>query len=262
MRASLEAHVQQRPEAFGQTRSRWSLTLLRETVTALSGLSVSGVWRVLRRLDIRYKRGREYVHSPDPEYAAKMARVAVLVAEARESNGRIVVVFEDELTFYRRPSVNRAYARVGAQQAKVNQGHGPNSKSRLASFLNCVTGECFTWQRSAFTKATLKRFYKALAARYPDADVIYVIQDNWPVHFLPDIVEAAAKVGVELVRLPTYAPWTNPVEKIWLNLKRELLHHHPFPDNWPGLKHAVNDWLSRLDQPSPELLRSVGLLPC
>lgn len=262
MRATLERHVHQLPEAFGQSGSRWTLASLRAAVVELRHVSVPAVWSVLRRLGIHYKRGREYLHSPDPEYAAKMARVTRLLAEARASEGRIVVLFEDELTFYRRPSVNRAYAPVGTAQAKVDLGYGPNRKSRLAGSLNSVTGQFFAWQRSSFSKSTLKRYYKALAAQYPDAEVIYVIQDNWPVHFLPDIVKEARQVRIVLVPLPTYAPWTNPVEKVWLRLKRELIHHHPYHDDWPALKAAVDRWLTSFVQPSSQLLHSVGLLPC
>jgi hypothetical protein len=47
-------------------------------------------------------------------------------------------------------------------------------------------------------------------------------QDNWPIHFESQVVEAAAKAGVEMVRLPTHAPWLNPIEKLWRKLKQEL----------------------------------------
>ena len=53
-------------------------------------------------------------------------------------------------------------------------------------------------------------FYQVIRHHYSKAQVIYLIQDNWPIHFYPQVEQAAAEAGVEMVRLPTYAPWLNP----------------------------------------------------
>ena len=73
---------------------------------------------------------------------------------------------------------------------------------------------------------------------------LYVILDNWPVHYHPDVLvalepqeaswprrlsaswptaptaQARARWGdlqlpIQLVSLPTYASWENPIEKLW-----------------------------------------------
>lgn len=204
-------------------------------MAGLRPLSLSGVWKVLWRLGIRYKRGREHLHSPDPAYHRKLATIAALRAEARQSDGRIVLLYQDEMTYYRRLSVQRAYARRGHDQARVELGHSRNHKRRLCGSLDVDSGRFFARQRASFGKHALIRYYQALAAEYPHAQSIDLVQDNWPVHFLPDVVLAARRSRIELIPLPTYAPWTNPVEKVWLRLKREVLHRHPFGDDWTAL---------------------------
>lgn len=261
MRQQVERKLQQAPVVDGQVRSRWTLAWLRQAVPELKGLSLPGVCKILHRLGLRYKRGREHLHSPDPEYTSKLKRVQQLEADVRQSGGRLVLMYADELTYYRRPSLNRDYARCGHTQALVELGHSSNCKRRACAALDIRLGCCFTWQGSKIGKQELIRFFQQLAARYPDAEVIYVVLDNWPVHFLPEVVEAARQCRIELVRLPTYAPWTNPVEKVWLRLKREVLHHHRFADDWAGLVDRVQRWLTALDQPSTDLLHSVGLFP-
>lgn len=72
---------------------------------------------------------------------------------------------------------------------------------------------------------------------------------------------AGRPLPIQLLFLPTYAPWTNPVEKLWRWLEQEVLHLHPFGDDWEGLKAAVAAFLERFRGPSPELLRYVGLSP-
>ena len=66
---------------------------------------------------------------------------------------------------------------------------------------------------------------------------------------------------INLVFLPTYAPWLNPIEKVWRKLKQEILHLHRYSSRRPDLQKRVQEWLDQYDQPSPELLHYVGLSP-
>jgi transposase len=59
--------------------------------------------------------------------------------------------------------------------------------------------------------------------------------------------------------LPTYAPWTNPIEKVWRKLYADLLHLHRRVTDWEALQHDVQAWLDQWQQPSPDLLRYTGL---
>jgi len=249
------------PRLFGLACSRWCLEAVRQTVSGLNDYTLVGVWKLLRRGGLRYKRGRVHVHSPDPDYDTKLAYIAAARAQVEQQPERMALVYLDELTYYRRPSLAQAYAQVGAHAALVETGYHSNSHRRIAAALDVQTGSLFAWQRSAFTADTFLRFLKALAATYAHTQRVFVVLDNWPLHFVPLISLALQPTNLMLLRLPTYAPWTNPVEKVWLRLKRELLHHHPFGDDWLALQAAVQAWLDRWIAPSPDLLRSVGLSP-
>jgi hypothetical protein len=227
----------------------------------MAGLSLGGVHGLLRRLGVHYRRGRRYVHSPDPAYDAKMAAIAAALAEARAEPGRVAFLYQDELTFYRRPTAAFAYEAVGADGPRADQGHGSNSKRRVAACLDALTGRLIAWQRSRTGRDVLARFFREVAAAYPAAETVYIALDNWPVHFHPEVITALAGTKVRLLRLPTYAPWTNPVEKVWRRLYEEVLHHHEFRDDWDRLKELVTTWLARWADTSPELLRYVGLNP-
>lgn len=91
--------MQQSPECFGLARSRWSLDGLRLAVPWLGPLSLPGVWQLLVRFDIVYKRGRRYVHSPDPDYPTKAARLRSVWQEVQADPTRFVLLYEDELTY-------------------------------------------------------------------------------------------------------------------------------------------------------------------
>jgi hypothetical protein len=210
---------------------------------------------------VRYKRGREYVHSPDPDYQLKLASIQAAQQHARAQPHQVVLLYQDELTYYRRPSVARAYAVCASKDPKADMGYGTNKKRRISGSLNWLTGQFHAQQLQRFGVTQLKRYYLDLQAAYPQAQTIYLVQDNWPVHRHPDVLATLAQTRITVLWLPTYAPWTNPVEKVWWQLKQDLLHLHPFRDNWTGLQSAVQTWLDRWDAPSPTLLHRVGLAP-
>ena len=76
--AQLKALLHQSPRSFGKPTSVWTLPLAAE-VSFAQGLTkerVSGetVRATLIRLDVRWKRAKEWITSPDPQYARKKGR--------------------------------------------------------------------------------------------------------------------------------------------------------------------------------------------
>lgn len=255
--------VGQPPAQFGLSASyqtRWCLRSVGEAVDWLHGCSLATVSTTLRACGIRFRRGRRHVHSPDPEYTTKLARIQTITWYSRQDPARIIRLYEDELTYDRRPSVAPDYTVVATQpQPLAEQGWGSNTARRIAGCLDAATGQLFAWQRAHFDRGTLRRFLGEVEAAYPQADQIFVLLDNWPVHFHPDLLEALRGSKLTLVRLPTYAPWTNPIEKVWRKLYAEVLHLHRRVNDWERLQHEVQAWLDQWRQPSPELLRYTGL---
>ena len=262
--ADLAAVVHQAPAAFGLASSyqtRWWLAGLRRVVPWLAQRCLATVCRTLRRYGLRYRRGRRHVHSPDPEYAAKVARLQTITWYTRQDPPRNVRLYQDELTYYRRPTVAHDYAVVAVcKQPLARQGLHGNTARRIAGCLDAATGQLQSWQRAHFDHQTLQRFYAADEAAYPHAAQLFLIQDNWPVHQQAELLAALRGSKFTLVPLPTYAPWLNPIEKVWRKLYAEVLHLHPWAQDWPTLQARVQTWLDRWAEPSRDLLRYCGLL--
>lgn len=201
------------------------------------------------------------MHSPDWEYPAKVQRIATITWYSRMQPEQIVRLYEDELTYYRRPTVAQGYASAGSALPRADQGFGRNTTRRIATCLDTQTGRLIAWQRAQFDRQTLLRFYQAVEQSYPQAEQIFLIQDNWPVHWHPDLLCGLRGSKLTLVALPTYAPWLNPVEKVWRQLYAEVLHLHPWVNAWEEEQAAVQAWLDQWAAGSPALLRSVGLCP-
>jgi len=243
----------------GFERSRWWLEGIGQSITWLANATRGQILHLLHRLGLSYKRGRTYLHSPDPDYDLKLAYVQKAYEMAQNKPNEVVLLYQDELTYYRRPSVARAYVPKSSDYPRAVQGLGSNKKRRVCGTLNAVTGQFVAWQRARFDRHNLLNYYLAVEQMYPDAKTIFMVQDNWSVHFHPKILQGLSQTKITLLRLPTYAPWTNPIEKVWLKLKQELLHLHRFVDDWQALQEAVENWLQRCDDNPTSLLHFVGL---
>ena len=247
------------PRCWGVPRSRWRLADLRTVVPALAGYSLSGLSRLCHRLGLSRQRGRLHLHSPDPAYAAKAAHVQRAIALARTYSARCTLCFGDEMSIYRQPTLTSCWAPVGTEPP-ARLAHAANTRHRLCGALDAVTGQVTVLRSSRTTVPVLCRFLRTLRAAYPDRHLI-LVWDNWPIHRHPTVLAQAAAVGIHLLWLPTYAPWLNPIEKLWRLLKADVLHHHRLAADWPGLLTSITAFLAPFADESPALLRAVGLLP-
>jgi len=71
----LRALLHQSPRTFGKPTSVWTLELVAEVACAegitAARVSDETIRQAMRRLDVRWKRAKEWITSPDPEYARK-----------------------------------------------------------------------------------------------------------------------------------------------------------------------------------------------
>lgn len=169
------------------------------------------------------------------------------------------MVYQDECSFYRQPTQGWLWAHLGRQQPKLRWSHKANTLVRVVGALDPCTGQLHHHMASAIRVPVFSRFLLRLGKAYPQARRIYVVLDNWPVHFHPAVLRALqADPRIELVPLPTYAPWLNAIEKVWRLLRQRLTHAHPYGDDFTLFKARIAELLTSLDAESG-LLRYVGL---
>lgn len=225
----------------------------------LEGISEVGIYKVLKRLGFSRKKALYFIHSPDPNYRAKWQRILAAYAEAVADPQRVVLLFEDELTYLRRAVIEPTWQVKGQAQ---RHGHktGNNTQARIGAVLNALTGQVHFLQRSKVGKEELAKLYALVRQAYPQAERIYLVQDNWPVHLSPTVLTAAQRHGLTLLFLPTYASWLNPIEKLWRWLRQDVLHSHRLSHAFKDLRLQVAEFLNQFASSSPQLLYYVGLL--
>jgi putative transposase len=255
----LVATVRQAPETRGVDRARWRLGDLRDTLAWLRSYTLSGVSRALKRLKVSRQRGRLRLHSPDLAYDHKLRWVdrarSLAVVPAR----RLTFLYGAEMSFYRQPTLAPAFAPRKASPLAALAA-GANTVYRVCGALDALTGQLTYVAHSKIGVINLQRFLRKLRRTYPDQALV-LAWDNWPIHQHEAVLQTASDLEVHLLWLPTYAPWTNPIEKVWRKLRQELLHHHRHAERWPELRQRVRAWLDQFARPAPDLLRYCGLGP-
>jgi hypothetical protein len=203
----------------------------------------------------------------------------------------------DESTYSLHPTNADSWSPAG-KQPTARRGACDRERGRLLAAMDAETGRLFYRQQESFDREDLQDLYREMgepcdegrpAEECPAEERLWVVQDNAPFHFHPDVLnllepqvwprthpdfeysrpptwpdpkEAARSNGdlsVQLVPLPTCASWPGPIERLWRWLKQEVLHLHSYAGEWSRLRHGVCNFLDRFTDGSTALLEYTGL---
>jgi len=247
----------------GPPPSRWTLVTIRATFASIHEYTLSGVWRWLRdRVGVRLRSATVPQYSPDPQYEWKVRRLKRYLRQAARDPEHVVLVFLDEMGYSVWPEAAVDWCEPAPAEPPLadrqKSGHG---LGRVAGALNAWTGSVTYVDGYIVGRAKVIELYRRLVQTYPQAQKIYVVQDNWSIHGHPEVLEAIQTYPqIQPVWLPTYAPWLNPIEKLWRWLRQDILKLHRFAGDPKGLRQRVNGFLDQFVAGSYALLRYVGLL--
>jgi transposase len=243
--------------ASGPAPSRWTLRTIRAAVDWLTDYTLSGVGRVLQTCGLGLHTSCARLFSPDPDYKKKVRWLHRCLRDAARHPDSVVALFLDEFGYQRWPQVAPTWGR----EAAVAQRAGNNQQWRTIGALNALTGQVNYLDGYIVGRQQVIQFYSRLDRAYPkQVELIYVIQDNWNIHTHPDVLTALeSSPRLTPVWLPTYAPWLNPIEKLWRWLRQDILKMHRWVEDWPHVKYRVHEFLDQFAHGSAALLRYVGL---
>jgi DDE superfamily endonuclease len=243
--------------ASGPAPSRWTLRTIRVSVEWLTEYTWGGVWRVLQAGGLGLYGARARLLSPDPDYLSKVRHLPRCSRDAARHPDPGGTVFLDEFGYHRWPEV----APTWGPAAAVAQRAGNNQQGRTIGALNALTGQVNSLEGYSVGRQQVIQFYAQLNHTYLALDRLYVSQDHWNIHTHPDVLSALVEYPrITPVWLPTYAPWLNPIEKLWRWLRQDVLKMPRWGEDWPHVKQRVHDFLDQFAQGSSDLLRYVGLV--
>ncbi len=176
------------------------------------------------------------------------------------------MLYADELSFYRRPTLTGGGVYYPKGQGKGDEptfpvAAGYNTRHRLGAAMDMLSGKVVWVDGKIVGVDALRLLLTKIRQAYDPSATIFVIWDNWPVHWQTDVLTTASELSIQLLWLPTYAPWLNPIEKMWRWLKQTVLHNHTLAEQFDRLKQQARDFLNRFADGSTDLLHYVGLSP-
>ena len=227
VRAGICKILEQSPPDFGFPRPTWTLELLARVIDQVLNVAVSvgHLWKILRRLRVRWGRPRPIVRCPW-KAAHRAARIAALRRLAARRCAGEVVLYVDEVDVHLNPKIGPDWMLPGTQREVMTPGK--NEKRHLAGAydpthprLVYVTGD----HKASWLFLNLLR---ALLDAYRWARRIHLILDNYVIHksrlTLAWLAHHGAKLRLHF--LPPYCPNENRIERLWLDLHANVTRNH------------------------------------
>lgn len=241
--------------------SRWTLQRMQATFDWLQSYSLAGISLLVRAAGIQLRHGRPQYFSPDLAYQQKEATLLAALRHVGQQPDRVVALFVDELSYTRWPEPSSNWcAQAPAPRPLADRKQSRYQRYRVVGALNATSGQVHVQQDSHIDREVFSRFVRRLDQAYPQAQTIYLIWDNWPVHHSDVVKETLAQLSrLHVITLPTYAPWLNPIEKLWRKFRQEVDYLHPLADDWKRLRERVQAFFAQFAHGSADLVRSVGL---
>lgn len=213
------------PRDCGFLRSRWCCRLVVVMLLRTYQVKVSDetVRRWLHRSDLVWRRPRPVIVLKDPQRARKLRKLRKLLAHLP---GDEVAVFQDEVDINLNPKIGSMWMRCGKQAQVVTPGD--NEKCYLAGSLNWRTGQMITTQGPRRNGELFIAHLDDLRRRLRCYRTIHVICDNAKFHTSAAVRRylAAHEGRIVLHLLPTRAPETNPIERVWWKLHEAITRNH------------------------------------
>lgn len=210
-------------------RDIWTQESLQAALEEETGvrISLTEIRRLLKASDLRPHRVRYWLHSQDPEFRPKVARICGLYLEPPP--GATVVCVDEKTCIQALERKHRGRPAAPGRDGRREFEYIRHGTRALIAGFDVRTGQVFGQLRSQRTAADLDAFMEGLARRYPRGPV-YVVWDNLNIHHGEAWERFNARHGgrFHFVYTPKHASWVNQVE-IWFGiLHRRILKHGDF----------------------------------
>lgn len=127
--------------------------------------------------------------------------------------------------------------------------------------VNYHSGETILRLEKRKKREQIAKLLEELLEKHPN-ETVYVAWDNADTHSGGKVEEVVrAEAGrLNLLYLPTYSPWLNPIEMLWRHFRREVTHCELFVSVKELLK-ATKEFFKPYNAMPDKVLSIIGALP-
>lgn len=184
--------------------------------------TLSGMTDLLHRLEYVYKKPKLIPAQTDPEAQDIFLKQFNEFMENKRENE--AVVFVDAIHPVHNTMAGYGWIRKG--QSKELASNSGRDRLNIHGAMNAETFETtiIASEESVNSESTILLF-EQLETLYPLATFIYVIVDNAKYHFSKAVQAWLKGSRIKLVRLPTYSPELNLIERLWKVFKKRVMYN-------------------------------------
>lgn len=240
------------PLQDGWKRPTWTREMLIKTLRRRTGMKVglSTMSRALRLIGARRGRPKPTVECPWPEAEKQQCLEQIEELVAHLPTGE-VAVWEDEIDIHLNPKIGQDWMLRGQQKQVLTPGK--NEKRYLAGAQDARTKELIAIEGDRKDTALFVLLLWELTQRYPQAQKIHVVLDNYAIHTTKLVRESlATPLGrrLRLHFLPPYCPDHNRIERTWEDLHANVTRNHKC-STMPQLMRNVRSYIRRHNHRQP-----------
>ncbi len=258
--------VETGPKALGYRFVKWTTRSLRKYIYKRFNILFCREWirqKLHQFMGSSWTRGKKVYAYPDEKKRNKeRKRFAQEMLDYLEqaSNGKIILLFEDESILTLFGEVGYSWSPVGETQEVPSAG----KRERVVVFgaADPQSGQThYRIEDDNINQNSTLRFVKQLVRYYqkhaPEIPLVIVL-DKHPGHTSTLVKDFVAELDdVTLVNSPTQSPDLNPIERLW-DWLAELMIKNDFFETIPVLKKAIRHFFCYIAGVKEQVIRCLG----
>jgi transposase len=216
--------------------------------------TISGMTALLHRMGYVYKKPKLVPGSADE--GAQEIFLGQYLEFMRNNTEKEAVFFVDAVHPTHNTLAGYGWIKKGEGRAlKTNSGR---SRFNIHGAMNAETFETtiVASEENVNADSTIALF-QSLEASYPLASSLYLIVDNARYHFSKSIIEYLKDSRIKLVRLPSYSPELNLIERLWKVLKKKVLYNKHY-ESFKAFKKALSAFFKNQAEHLDEISSIMG----
>lgn len=212
---------------FGFETPLWTCKRVKQLISKKFNisLSVSNVWKWLRKLGLTSQKPERRALEADPQAASKWLREEWPRIKAHARRWQAMLYFQDESGVRLIPTVGRTWAPKG--QTPVVKVTGKKGGLCVSSAISPAGRLLFRVEKDTVTAVVFIDFLKKILAHHPRRKII-VVADKARPHIAKAVSNFAKRNSKRfaIYYLPSYSAELNPDEEVWNDLKTNRLKAH------------------------------------
>lgn len=217
------------PEKNGYKTGVWTCAMIQELIYKKFEVeySIGYVSQLLNSMGLSHKKPDRISHKADKDAQKEWENERFPELCKKVIKEGSTILFQDESTFMLWSGAGYSWGEKGKKLfSSINMS---NAVKKVFGAIELTTGKLTYQFTERANSTTFLKYLKYLVSRYKGRK-IYLVIDNGPAHKSSAITKYLEENNnkIELVRLPSYSPIFNPIEKVWKLVKQRDMHNRYF----------------------------------